>query len=63
MSRLAPLITRLSERSAPIRALAVPRPFSGLELLRETAPAWSQDLKLFATVWLGGFVFFATLIA
>jgi len=61
MNRLAPLITRLPERSAPVRALAMPRAWSDDLLL--AAPAWTQDVKLFATAWLGGLVFFGTLIA
>jgi hypothetical protein len=63
MNRLAPLITRFPERSAPVRALALPRAWAESDLLSGTAPAWTQDVKLFATAWLGGLVFFGTLIA
>ena len=62
MNRLAPLITRLPERSAPVRALAAPRGWQG-EMLVLDRRAWTQDAKLFATAWLGGIVFFGTLIA
>ena len=63
MNRLAPLITRLPERAAPVRALAVPRDWSDLDLLSAGPPAWLHDAKLFVTAWLGGIVFFGTLIA
>lgn len=63
MNRLAPLITRFPERSAPVRALAVPRNWSAADLLSGSSPPWIQDAKLFATFWLGGLVFFGTLIA
>ena len=63
MNRLAPLIARFPERSAPLRALAVPRPWAELDLLAGDPPAWTEDVKLFATAWLGGLVFFGTLIA
>jgi hypothetical protein len=63
MNRLAPLISRVPERAVPVRALAMPRAWDGLDLLAASAPGWTQDLKLFATAWLGGLVFFGTLIA
>lgn len=57
MSRLSPLIVR---RTGPY-ALAVPRaepePFAGTD-----AAAWLDDLRLFATGWIGGLVFFGTLL-
>lgn len=57
MSRLSPLIVR---RVGPWAA-ALPReeaePFAGAD-----AAGWLEDLKLFATGWLGGLVFFGTLI-
>ena len=62
MNRLAPLITRLPERSAPVRALAAPRSWAGDASVLDTPP-WQQNAKLFATAWLGGIVFFGTLIA
>jgi pseudouridine-5'-phosphate glycosidase len=57
MNRLSPLIVR---RTGPLAA-ALPReeaePFAGTD-----AAAWLADLKLFATGWIGGLVFFGTLI-
>ena len=63
MNRLAPLITRFPERSAPVRALAVPRNWSEADLLSGSPQSWLQDAKLFATFWLGGLVFFGTMLA
>ncbi len=58
MSRLAPLITR---RTGP-RAVALPaeeaEPFAGAD-----AAAWLADFKLFVTGWLGGLVFFGTMLS
>ena len=57
VNRLSPLIVR---RTGP-RAAALPvdpaEPFIGAD-----AAAWLDDLKLFATGWIGGLVFFGTLI-
>jgi hypothetical protein len=57
MNRLSPLITR---RTGP-RAAALPfeaaAPFAGTD-----AAARLDDLKLFATGWIGGLIFFGTLI-
>ena len=57
MNRLAPLITR---RTGPwVAAL----PLDESEALEGAEPAaWLEDLKLFATGWIGGLVFFGTLI-
>lgn len=58
MSRLSPLIVR---RAGP-RAIAVPAPFS--EPLAAAEPAvWLDDLRLFATGWIGGLIFFGTLLS
>ena len=58
MSRLSPLIVR---RVGP-RALAVPleqeEPFAGTDAAR-----WLDDLRLFATGWIGGLIFFGTLLS
>lgn len=60
MSRLAPLITR---RSGP-RAVAIAMPAADREAFSEAqAAAWLADLKLFVTAWLGGVVFFGTLLS
>jgi len=58
MSRLSPLIVR---RVGPL-ALALPieeaAPFAGTD-----ASAWLEDLRLFATGWIGGLVFFGTFLS
>lgn len=59
MNRLSPLIVRRVGPFAP--ALALP-PFT-TEQERSTGVEWSEDLRLFATGWLGGLVFFGTLLA
>jgi hypothetical protein len=67
MNRLEPLITRYALRSAPARALVIEHAMSSADQavadFFRSAPAWAQDLKLFVSVWLGGVVFFGTLIA
>jgi hypothetical protein len=59
MNRLSPLISR---QVGP-RALALPadaaQPDEGQDA---AAAAWLDDLKLFATGWVGGLVFFGTLL-
>ena len=63
MNRLAPLIARSPE---PVRAWAgrAPSPPRAATLaVDQAALGWTEDLKLFATAWLGGLVFFGTLIA
>ena len=60
MSRLAPLITR---RPGP-RAVAVAMPADRAEPLTEAQAAeWLADLRLFVTAWLGGVVFFGTMLS
>lgn len=55
MNRLSPLITRSSARYAPMDwAPAV---------ASESPSDFTDDLKLFAMGWLGGLVFFGTLLA
>jgi hypothetical protein len=67
MNRFEPLITRYAHRPAPARALvlqdALPSADQAVADFLCSAPAWANDLKLFVTVWLGGVVFFGTLIA
>ena len=60
MSRLAPLISRRAGPTAVTVAMPV----------REAAPIsaaqaaeWLADLRLFVTAWLGGVVFFGTLLS
>ena len=60
MSRLAPLITR---RAGP-RAVTIAMPARRAEpITEEQAAEWLADLRLFATAWLGGVVFFGTLLS
>ena len=59
MSRLSPLIVRrVGPRAAAVRMHAV-EPFFGA-----AEPAkWLEDLKLFATGWIGGLIFFGTYLS
>ncbi len=57
MSRLSPLIVRRVGPWAPAPPHEAAEPFAGTD-----AAARLDDLKLFATGWLGGLVFFGTLI-
>jgi hypothetical protein len=61
MNRLSPLITRRVGRSA---AAAAPMPSSWFEERVEAdgGERMFEDLKLFATGWVGGLIFFGTLI-
>jgi hypothetical protein len=56
MNRLSPLIVRHSG------AAALPVQIDWIEELGGREPGWLDDLKLFATGWLGGFVFFLTFL-
>jgi hypothetical protein len=55
MNRLAPLVARTPARSGPARAWAV-------DPWVEASAAPSDDLRLFATAFLGGLVFFGTFL-
>ena len=57
MNRLSPLIVRRVGPRAAALPLPAPQPFAGAEPAR-----WLEDLKLFATGWIGGLVFFGTLL-
>ena len=57
VNRLSPLITRRTGPRAGALPFAAAEPFEGAD-----AAAWLDDLKLFATGWIGGVVFFGTLI-
>jgi len=57
VNRLSPLITRRTGPRAAAVPMAAAAPFAGTD-----AGAWLDDLKLFATGWIGGLVFFGTLI-
>lgn len=57
MNRLAPLIVRRTGPWAVMLPLDVPEPPP------EAGPAaWLEDLKLFTIGWIGGLIFFGTLI-
>jgi len=61
MSRLAPLITR---NPGLVRAVAFAMPVRRAEPVgEEQAAAWLADLRLFVTAWLGGVVFFGTMLS
>jgi hypothetical protein len=58
MNRMSPLITRRTGPWAATLSSEEQQLFDGAE------PAvWLQDLKLFAFGWIGGLVFFGTLIS
>ena len=58
MNRLSPLIVRRAGLRAAAPALPRHEPFAGAR------PAeWLEDLKLFATGWIGGLIFFGTLLS
>ena len=58
MNRLSPLITRRTG------AWAAALPVQEVEAFESAAPAaWLEDLRLFAMGWVGGLVFFGTLLS
>ena len=65
MNRLSPWIVRRvpPPPQAPGRAAAavIPLPRPGSFAGAETAQ-WLEDLRLFATGWIGGLIFFGTLL-
>jgi hypothetical protein len=60
MNRLSPWIVR---RPRPSLAIAVAAP-APLPAFADDAPLaqWLDDLRLFATGWVGGLIFFSTLL-
>ncbi len=58
MNRLSHLIVRRVGRFAPAIVWDTPEPFAGVP-----AAEWLEDLKLFATGWIGGLIFFGTLLS
>ena len=56
MNRLSPLIARRTGPWGPELAFVPPS-------ADDPVPAWLNDLRLFATAWLGGVVFFGTLLS
>ena len=61
MNRLAPLVRRPDPRSGPARLAAMGAPPPRIEPVPATGLA--DDLRLFATGWAGGLVFFGTMLA
>ncbi len=57
MNRLSPLIIRRTGPWAAVLPFDEDQPFSGTD-----AAAWLDDLKLFATGWIGGLIFFGVLL-
>lgn len=57
MSRLSPLIVRRVGPMAVAALVDEPPPFAGID-----AAIWLDDLRLFATAWIGGLIFFGTLL-
>ena len=58
MNRLSPLIKRRTGPWAAALPFERADPFTGTD-----AAAWLDDLKLFATGWIGGLIFFGTLLS
>jgi hypothetical protein len=58
MNRLSPLIVRRVGPMAAAVPFDAPEPFFAVP-----AGAWLDDLKLFATGWIGGLIFFGTLLS
>jgi hypothetical protein len=58
MNRLSPLITRRVGRWAPALPFENGAPFAGT-----SAAAWLDDLRLFATGWIGGLIVFGTFLS
>ena len=56
MSSVSQHFQPASARPHPIRALALPA-------IGEHEPEWLKDLRLFATGWVAGLIFFGTLLA
>ena len=66
MSRLTPLIERrtVPARQSFGRARAIAVSLPAPRTFAEARPAeWLDDLRLFATGWIGGLIFFGTLLA
>ncbi len=61
MNRLSKLIVRRVGPFAP--AAAWPGASMDFDWVDESANQWLDDLRLFATGWVGGLIFFGTLLA
>jgi hypothetical protein len=60
MRPVLPILIRASARSHPLRAAMTG---GVLEQAIGQADGWSESLRFFAHAWLGGVVFFGTLLA
>lgn len=58
MNRLSPLIVRRTGRWAAALPQEQAMPFAGADPVR-----WLEDLKLFATGWIGGLIVFGTFLS
>jgi hypothetical protein len=56
MNRLVPLIARAPARSGPAR-------FAAIDAFADFARPSNEDLRLFLTAFVGGLIFFGTLLA
>jgi hypothetical protein len=63
MNRLAPLVHRADPRPGPARLTAMrAAPFQA-RIEPDAATRLADDVRLFATGWAGGLVFFGTMLA
>lgn len=62
MNRFSPLIVRRVGRFAH-PAIYPPAIYSNVRDAAPSVPSIAEDLKIFATSWLGGLVFFATFLS
>ena len=61
MNRLSPLIVRRDAAFSAARSRAQVIVWTGEPILEQAEPAkWLEELKLFATGWIGGLIFFGT---
>ena len=61
MNRLSPLIVRRDAGFSAPRTRAQALVWPGESTLDQAEPAkWLEELKLFATGWIGGLIFFGT---
>lgn len=58
MNRLSPLIVRRAGPYAAAISIVQPAPLAATE-----PAAWLDDVRLFATGWVGGLIFFGTLLS
>jgi hypothetical protein len=63
MNRLAPLIHRADPRPGPARLAAVGAAPASVRIGLAPGSGLADDLRLFLTSWLGGLIFFGTMLA